>query len=69
MAKARRQCRATCRPVSAAFTRGMAAAYAALYSTTPLSPEQVATQYRALERAPYVHRQHELPLSLVEPDA
>lgn len=63
MRSARRPHRATPKPPQAVFDRGMAKAYAALYATEPLTPEQAAAVERELAAVPYRKPpQGELPL-------
>lgn len=62
MRSARRQYRATPKPLKAAFTRGVQQALAALYSDAPLSEELRAAMLRELERVPYDKPQGELDL-------
>lgn len=70
MRAARRQPRATPTSRQATFTRGMAQAYAALYSPEPVTPEQAAEIQHRLAMAPYqAPRQAEFLLQLGETPA
>jgi hypothetical protein len=67
MSRALRYCdRVTHRPPNAADAPGLAAAFRALYSDKPMTPEEVAAHEHAACAAAYCKRQRDLPLALPE---
>lgn len=64
MGYAQRQRRATHKPPNAASVRGLQAALAALYSTDPVTPEEIAAHEHTVRSVPQHKPQAELALPL-----